>query len=124
MVLAVCVGVHGVDHMFLRGMDASPLPVIIGGNVQALGVLIAMIMALGHRRREAEAVAVAGFGSAALFLYAHVMPTVWHDFSDSFVSAPHTHVSWYSWVTAVAEIGAGLVAGVAGVRASRERRSR
>jgi len=53
---------------------------------------------------------VAGFASAVLFIYAHVLPTHAHvlpgfwTLSDSFVSEPHTHVNWFSWVTAVLEI--------------------
>ncbi|MFC5752182.1 SRPBCC family protein [Actinomadura rugatobispora] len=121
VVLALGVGAHGIDHMVVRGMAASPAPVIVGGYIQAGFVLIAMAMVLTRRRRAPEAAAAAGFGSAALFVYAHALPSVWHGYSDSFVSPPHTGVSWYSWVTAVAEIGAGVVAGVAGVRASRNR---
>lgn len=121
--LAIGVGVHGIDHMFLRGMEASPASIIIGGNVQAAAVGVAVIMVWMHRRRAPEAAVVAGFGSAVVFIYAHLLPAVWHDYSDSFVSPPHTNVTWYSWVTAVAEIGTGLVAAMAGIRARQARPS-
>jgi len=46
-----------------------------------------------------------------------VLPTWWRALSDSFVSPPQTNVTWFSWVTAVGEIGTGIIFGVAGVRA-------
>jgi len=49
---------------------------------------------------------------------AHLLPGFW-TLSDSFVSEPHTHVNWFSWVTAVLEIITGIVFGVAGARALR-----
>jgi hypothetical protein len=61
-----------------------------------------------------------GFGSAALFVYAHILPTFLPAFQDSFVSGPRVNVTWFSWVTAVAEIGTALVFGYAGLR-SRDR---
>src|SRR5438094_783390 len=48
----------------------------------------------------------------------HVLPGFW-TLSDSFVSEPHTHVNWFSWVTAVLEIITGIVFGTAGARALR-----
>ena len=53
-----------------------------------------------------------------LSTYAHVLPG-FRTLSDSFVSEPHTHVNWFSWVTAVLEIITGIVFGVAGARALR-----
>jgi hypothetical protein len=40
---------------------------------------------------------------------------------DSFVSGPHTNVTWSSWLTAVAEIGFGLFIGYAGLRSAQNR---
>ena len=59
---------------------------------------------------------VVGFGSAALFVYAHLLPTFLPAFQDSFTSGPRINVTWFSWLTAVAEIGTGLLFGYAGLQ--------
>jgi hypothetical protein len=41
------------------------------------------------------------------------------DYQDSFVSGPRINVTWFSWLTAVAEIGTGLVLGYAALRSLR-----
>ncbi|OBG91669.1 hypothetical protein A5697_09420 [Mycobacterium sp. E3251] len=48
-----------------------------------------------------------------------MLPTFLPDFQDSFTSGPRINVTWFSWVTAAAEIGAGLALGYVGVRARR-----
>jgi hypothetical protein len=63
---------------------------------------------------------VVGFGSAILFTYAHLLPSFWPAFQDSFVSGPRINVTWFSWVSAVAEIGTGIVFGINGTRAVQE----
>jgi hypothetical protein len=113
---AIAVAVHGLDHV-RRGMTASPTDVMIAGAVQFVFVAIVVTMTLMGRQRSPEAAIVVGFVSALLFIYAHVLPTWWRVLSDSFVSPPHTNVSWFSWVTAVGEIGTGTIFGVAGVHA-------
>jgi hypothetical protein len=60
-----------------------------------------------------------GFGSAVLFTYAHVLPSFLPSFQDSFTSGPRINVTWFSWLTAVAEIGAGLILGYVGLQARR-----
>jgi hypothetical protein len=40
-------------------------------------------------------------------------------YQDSFTSRPRINVTWFSWLTAVAEIGAGLVLGHVGSQARR-----
>jgi hypothetical protein len=112
--------VHGLDHL-RRGMMASPTAVMVGGTVQGVFVVVAVAMALTRRSRAPEAAIVVGFGSAVLFTYAHVLPTFWVGYQDSFISAPHTNVTWFSWLTAVAEIGTGIIFGVAGVLARQRR---
>jgi hypothetical protein len=113
---AIGVVVHGSDHV-RRGMTASPTDVMIAGTVQFVVVVIAVSMTLMGGRRSPEAAIVVGFASALLFIYAHVLPTWWRVLSDSFVSPPHTNVTWFSWVTAIGEIGTGIMFGIAGVRA-------
>jgi hypothetical protein len=123
VLFAIGWAVHGFDHM-RRGMMASPTFIVVGGTVQAILVVIAVVMALTGRTWAPEAAIVVGFGSAAVFTYAHLLPTLWSGYQDSFLSAPHTNVSWFSWVGALAEIGTGIVFGVAGVRARAARVAR
>ncbi|OHV04994.1 hypothetical protein BKN37_07555 [Mycobacterium talmoniae] len=52
-----------------------------------------------------------------------MLPTIWPGYQDSFVSLPHTNVTWFSWFSAVAEIGTGVVVGCAGIAAGRRERS-
>ena len=85
-------------------------------------VVIAVLLALRHHRRAPDAVIAVGFGSAALFAYAHLLPTFLPALQDSFVSAPRINVTWFSWVSAVAEIGTALVFGYSGLRSRREMR--
>jgi hypothetical protein len=111
-------GVHVLDHL-RRGMSASPHAVMVGGMIQGLFVVVAIAMALSGRRRAPEAAIAVGFGSAVLFTYAHLLPDFFPAFQDSFVSGPRINVTWFSWVSAVAEIGTGIVFAIAGVRARR-----
>jgi hypothetical protein len=111
---------HGFDHL-RRGMSASPMAIMVGGTVQTLLVIAAIAMVFGHRPRAPLAAIIVGFGSALVFTYAHLLPTVWPGYQVSFISLPHTNVTWFSWVTAVAEIGTGIAFGIAGVRRYSER---
>jgi hypothetical protein len=108
-------GLHGIDH-FRRGMAAAPTAVMIGGMVQGVFVVIAVVLALRHHRLAPVFAVALGFGSAALFTYAHLLPTFLPALQDSFVTGPRINVTWFSWVTAVAEIGTALVFGYTGLR--------
>jgi hypothetical protein len=48
-----------------------------------------------------------------------VLPVV--AYQDSFISGPRINVTWFSWLTAVAEIGFGLLFGYAGLRSPQSR---
>jgi hypothetical protein len=48
-----------------------------------------------------------------------LLTTYLPDYQDSFVSGPRINVTWFSWLTAVAEIGTGLVLGYAALRSLR-----
>jgi len=98
---------------------ASPHDVVVAGTVQAVVVLIVLVMTLIGDRRSPEAAIIVGFGSALLFIYAHVLPTWWHTLSDSFVSTPHINVTWFSWVTAAGEISTGIIFGISGILAKK-----
>jgi hypothetical protein len=54
-----------------------------------------------------------------VFSYAHLLPTFLPGYQDSFVSLPHINVTWFSWFSALTEIGTGIVFAVAGIRARR-----
>jgi hypothetical protein len=119
----VAFAVHGIDHQ-LRGMTASPPAVVIGGTIQGLCVVTALVLVLRRHQWACEAAIFVGFGSAALFTYAHVLPTFWPGYQDSFTSGPRINVTWFSWLTAVGEIGCGLALGVIGLRARRSYQTR
>src|SRR5271154_2076501 len=115
---AIGFGIHGLDHL-RRGMSASPPFVMVGGMIQGLFVVAAVVMALTQRRRAPEAAIAVGFGSAVVFTYAHLLPTFLPGYQDSFISPPHINVTWFSWFSAVTEIGTGIVFAIAGIRARR-----
>jgi hypothetical protein len=109
---------HGIDHL-RRGMAASPPSIMVGGMLQGLFVVFAVVLVWRRHRLAPQAAIVVGFGSAVLFTYAHVLPTFLPGFQDSFTSGPRINVTWFSWLTAVAEIGAGLILGYAGLQVRR-----
>ena len=115
---AAAFGLHGIDHL-RRGMAASPPSIMVGGMIQGLFVVAAVVLVLRHHRWASEAAIAVGFGSAVLFVYADLLPTFLPGFQDSFVSGPRINVTWFSWLTAVGEIGAGLVLGYVGWQARR-----
>src|SRR6201993_2964710 len=115
---AIGFGIHGLDHL-RRGMSASPPFIMVGGMIQGVFVAIAVVIALTRHRRSPEAAIAVGFGSAIVFSYAHLLPTFLPGYQDSFISLPHINVTWFSWFSALTEIGTGLVFAIAGVRARR-----
>lgn len=92
---------------------------MVGGMIQGVFVVIAVAMALSGRDRAPEWAMAVGFGSAILFTYAHILPNYFPAIQDSFVSGPRINVTWFSWFSAVAEIGTGMVFAVTGRRARR-----
>ena len=115
---AIGFGIHGLDHL-RRGMSASPPFIMVGGMIQGLFVAVAVVVALTRHRRATEAAIAVGFGSAVVFSYAHLLPTFLPGYQDSFISPPHINVTWFSWFSALTEIGTGIVFAVAGIRARR-----
>jgi hypothetical protein len=112
-------GVHALDHL-RRGMSASPHAIMVGGMIQGVFVVVAIAMAVTgrpQRRWAPEAAIAVGFSSAVLFTYAHLLPSFLPAYQDSFVSGPRINVTWFSWISAVAEIGTGLVFAIAGFEA-------
>jgi hypothetical protein len=114
-------GLHVIDHL-RRGMSASPMFIMVGGTVQAVIVVIAIGMILRGHARAPEAAIFTGLGSALVFTYAHLLPNFWPAYQDTFISGPRINVTWFSWVTALSEIGTGLLLAIAGARAMRVRR--
>lgn len=115
-------GLHVVDHL-RRGMMASPTFVMAGGMVQGVFVVIAITMALRGHARAPEAAIFTGVGSALIFTYAHLLPDFWPAYQDSYLSGPRINVTWFSWVTALSEIGTGLLFAYAGMRAKKATRA-
>ena len=113
-------GLHVIDHL-RRGMSASPMFVMVGGMVQGVVVVIAITMALRGHARAPEAAVFAGVGSALVFTYAHLLPSFWPGYQDSYLSGPRINVTWFSWGTALSEIGTGLLFAYAGLRAKNVR---
>jgi hypothetical protein len=120
VVFAIAVGAHGLDHA-RRGIGVMTTEVTVAGTLQF--VLAAVTVALvfrGHPLAPPFAIAV-GFASAVGFAAAHLVPH-WSSFSDSYTGthvAPH--VTAFSWVTAIFEIGADVALGCVGLRTLQER---
>lgn len=95
------------------------MDIMVAGTIQFVVVALMLGMVLTNRPRAAETASLVGFASAVLFTYAHVLPRYWPILTDSFVSKPHTGVTWFSWLTAIGEISTGIALGVAGIRARR-----
>ncbi|AMD54971.1 hypothetical protein [Mycolicibacterium fortuitum] len=111
-------GLHVIDHL-LRGMTASPMFVMAGGMIQGVIVIVAITMALRAQSRAPDLAILTGVGSAVVFTYAHLLPNFWPNFQDSYLTGPRINVTWFSWVTALSEIGTGLLFAYAGLRAKR-----
>jgi hypothetical protein len=121
VVLAIGFGTHAIDHV-RRGMSAATILVMIGGGTEALSIAVAVFMVLARRAWAAQSAIAVGFGTALASTYGHLLPTVLPGFQDSFISPPHTGVTWYSWVSLAAAMGTGIVFGFAGIRVLRTRR--
>ena len=120
--LAVGFGAHAVDHV-RRGMSAATMLVMFGGGAEALSIAIAVTMVLTRRRWAAQAAIVVGFGTALASTYGHLLPAYFPGLQDSFVSAPHMGVTWYSWVSLSAAMATGILFGFAGIRVLRSQRA-
>lgn len=112
---AIGLTVHGLDHL-RRGMSASPPSIMVAGMVQTLFVVAAVVMVFRNHGHAPLVAIMVGFGSAVGFTYAHLLPTMFPDYQDSFVSPPHINVTWFSWFSALAEIGTAVVFALAGIR--------
>ncbi|OBJ00003.1 hypothetical protein A5625_00135 [Mycobacterium sp. 1465703.0] len=53
--------------------------------------VLAVALVLRNHPWASRAAILVGFGSAALFVYAHVLPTFLPEFQDSFTSGPRPH---------------------------------
>jgi len=109
---------HAADHVH-RGMAAATMLVMIGGAAEAVSIATAVTMVLTRRKWAAQAAIVVGFGSALASTYGHLLPTFLPGFQDSFISPPHLGVTWFSWVSLAAAMGAGILFGFVGIRAAR-----
>jgi hypothetical protein len=122
IIFTVALSLHNADHL-RRGMDVVPPAVMIAGTAQGILAVLTVILVFGGSRWAPHAAIVVGFVSAVGFSAAHLLPT-WDAFSDSFIDpTPAAGVTWFSWVTAVAEILADLLFGVIGAAALSGRRA-
>ena len=119
VVCAAAVAIHGADHL-RRGITAEPWSVQVAGTLQLILVGLSVWMTFSRRPGAAELAIAVGYFGAVGFAYAHLLPDWFHFLSDSFISPPQRGVTWFSWVTAVLEIGADALYGTAGVYAYRE----
>ncbi len=110
----VAVAIHGADHAH-RGAGVLTPQVRWGGLIQLVLGALAVGLVMRRHRWAAIAAMVVGFASALLFSSAHLLPT-WGAFSDSYLTpAAGAGVSWFSWITAVLEVGGDLLFGWAGL---------
>ena len=120
MAFAAALAVHGADHL-RRGMAATPPAVMIAGSVQLLLAALTLALVFTASRWAPHAAIAVGLASALGFAAAHLLPH-WGFFSDSFISAPPAaHVTTFSWVSAMAEILADVLFGIAGIAVLRAR---
>lgn len=117
IVLLVALLIHGVDHV-VRGLDVVTAVVTSAGTVQFV-VAIVSVRLVFTRHPSAPALAMlVGFAGAIGFASSHLLPQ-WSALSDPYVgvdAAPG--VTWFSWLSALIEIGADLAFGWAGLRAN------
>nr|BBX76657.1 hypothetical protein MFLOJ_04440 [Mycobacterium florentinum] len=69
-------------------MTASPAAVTAAGTIQGIFVVVALVLVLRQHRCAPGFASFVGFGSAALFTYAYVLPTFLPGYQDSFSSGP------------------------------------
>ena len=118
VVFLVAVLVHGADHL-RRGVDVMTTQVLVGGNIQFGLAFVAVTLVIRRHRLAPVAAIAVGFGSAVLFVTAHLVPD-WGAFSDSYVGSPTAPgVTAFSWFTAMFEIAADVAFGLAGLVALR-----
>lgn len=105
---AVALALHTADHL-RRGMNVVPPAVMAAGSVQIVAAVVTVGLVVLKNRWAPHAAIALGLASAVGFSAAHLLPT-WGPFSDTFINpAPGAGVTWFSWVTAAAEIGTALV---------------
>lgn len=107
--------VHGSDHI-RRGMTAAPSSIMLAGTVQIVFAAVAVIAVWQGRRGAAPMAAFVAFASVVGFTYAHLLPSWWPAYSDSYVTGPRIGVTWFSWVSVAAELGTALILGLASVK--------
>ena len=122
VIFIAAVAIHGADHM-RRGIEDQSASIVSAGTIQAVLGVVAVALVLRKDRRAPVAAIVVGFASALLFAAAHLLPT-WQGLSDSYVTpSAGAGVTWFSWLTAVLEIGADVLFGWAGLNVLLQARS-
>jgi hypothetical protein len=104
---------HTLDH-FRTGTERLTTEVVAGGTVITALALLTLGLALRRHPRAPLAAALTGFATAAGVAASHIAPH-WSAFSDPY---PALGADALSWVVMLAELGAALALGVAGLRAA------
>jgi hypothetical protein len=102
---------HGIDHQ-RTGTERLTAEVSAGGFAITIAAVAILWLASRRYQRTPLLAAVVGLWSAALIASAHFAPH-WSAFSDSYWDLSPDP---FSWVVAGAEVMAGLVLGLVGLR--------
>jgi hypothetical protein len=120
----VALFVHGADHM-RRGTNVVSMAIVVAGTVQLVLALLTALLVLTRSRWARWAVTIVGAASAVGFIMAHLLPSWFGAFSDTFINATAaSRVNGFSWFAAIFEIAADIAVGVAGLAVLLARRQR
>ena len=104
---------HTLDH-FRQGLDGLTWEILSAGTLLTLEAIVVLVLVLRRHEWAAPLAAVVGLSGAIGIAAAHIAPN-WSALSDSY---PQIGADALSWIVMLVEVGAALVLGVAGVRAS------
>jgi hypothetical protein len=104
---------HTLDH-FRQGLDGLTWEILSAGTLLTIEAIVVLVLVLRRHEWAAPLAVVVGFSGAVGIAAAHIAPH-WSALSDSY---PQIGADALSWIVMLMEMGAALVLGVAGLRAS------
>jgi hypothetical protein len=104
---------HTLDH-FRQGLDGLTWEILSAGTLLTIEAIVVLVLVLRRHEWAAPLAVVVGFSGAIGIAAAHIAPH-WSALSDSY---PQIGADTLSWIVMLIEMGAALVLGVAGLRAS------
>lgn len=104
---------HTLDHL-RQGVGDLTWEILAGGSVLTALAIVTLVLVWRRDDIAAPFAAVVGFSGAIGIAASHIAPH-WSALSDSY---PEIHADALSWIVMLIEVGAALVLGVAGLRAS------